>query len=67
MGVTVEVSLGVGEEVIVGSMVGLSVGVDDGIGVLVWVGVGTGVDNGRLHEDKPDSKLTNKKMHIALE
>jgi len=62
MGVAVEVSLGVGDEAIVGSMVGISVGVDDGIDVLVWVGVGTGGDNGRLHEDKPDSKATNNKM-----
>jgi uncharacterized membrane protein YhaH (DUF805 family) len=62
IGVTVGVSLGVGEDGMVGSIVGLSVGVGGVVVVLVWVSVGAAIDVKRLH-DNPESRITKKIMH----
>jgi hypothetical protein len=57
IGVTVDASLGVVEDGMVGSIVGLSVRAGGVVDVLVWVGVGAAVDVERLH-DKPDNRMT---------
>jgi uncharacterized membrane protein YhaH (DUF805 family) len=60
IGATVGVSLGVVEDGMVGSIVGLSVGVGGVVVMLVWVGAGAAIDVKRLH-DNPESRITKKK------